>query len=467
MLYSKLIFQRKHNNRMEKRTSIHGQWSSRWAFILATTGAAVGLGNIWKFPYIAGENGGGAFVCFYLLCIAVIGVPLMMAEVLLGRHGRQNPANSMRSLAIESGRSRHWGAVGFIAILAGFLILSYYAVVAGWALDYVFQAAMGHFTQGSAEHIDSIFNQLIASPWQMLLWDSILMVATISVVAMGVEKGLERSIRYVFPAMLVLLFVIIIYSYETGEFGKGISFLFHPNFKALTPSGMLIALGHAFFTLSLATGSIMMYGAYLPDDISIPKTTLFIAAADTFIALVAGLAIFPIVFAHGLEPGAGPGLIFKTLPIAFGQMPYGRIFATLFFIMLVFAAFTSAISLLEPSVAWMVERLQITRRKAAILVGFGIWFFSLGTIFSFNIWANVKLFGLNVFDLLDYLTSNIMLPIGGLLTAVFAAWLLKRELVDKEFRTKGKLLYRTWHYCLGIITPIAIVVVFLHAIHVI
>ena len=255
---------------MEKRTSIHGLWSSRWAFILATTGAAVGLGNIWKFPYIAGENGGGAFVCFYLICIVVIGLPLMMAEVLLGRHGRQNPANSMRSLAIESGRTPLWGIVGFIGILAGFIILSYYAVIAGWALDYVFQSALGHFTNASATHIDSLFNDLVSSPWQMLIWDSIIMVATIGVVAMGVEKGLERSIRYVFPAMLILLFVIIIYSYETGEFGKGLSFLFHPNFEKLSANGMLIALGHAFFTLSLATGSIMMYGAYLPDDISIP-----------------------------------------------------------------------------------------------------------------------------------------------------------------------------------------------------
>ena len=293
------------------------------------------------------------------------------------------------------------------------------------------------------------------------------MLSTVSVVMFGVEKGLERAIRYLFPTMLVLLLVIVGYSMQTHYFGQGLRFLFKPNFHALTAHGMLIALGHAFFTLSLATGSIMMYGAYLPENVSIPKATLFVAGADTLIALIAGLAIFPIVFAHGLEPGAGPGLIFKTLPIAFGQMHYGQLFATLFFIMLVFAAFTSAISLLEPSVAWMIERLGMTRVKATLSAGFLIWFIGLGTVFSFNIWSQVTFHGLNFFDCLDYLTANIMLPLGGLLIAIFASWVLKKDYVINELNAKNGWLYRYWHWALGIFTPIAIGIVFLNVVGVI
>lgn len=284
------------------------------------------------------------------------------------------------------------------------------------------------------------------------------------VVAFGIEKGIEHAVYYLFPAMVVLLLVIVVYSMGTGYFGHGVSFLFRPNFHALTANAVLIALGHAFFTLSLATGSIMMYGAYLPQRVSIPKAALFIALADTFIALIAGLAIFPIVFANGLEPGAGPGLIFKTLPIAFGQMPYGEFFATLFFIMLVFAAFTSAIALLEPSVAWLVEKYHLTRKKSALLAGGGVWLLGLFSAFSFNISANVTVFGKNFFDLLDYLTANIMLPLGGLLIALFVAWRLQGHIALTEFNlTKPNALYRIWHYCLGLVTPILIVIVFLQA----
>lgn len=449
---------------LKNRKSIHGEWTSRWAFILATTGAAVGLGNIWKFPYIAGENGGGAFVLIYLLCIALIGVPIMIAEIMLGRQGRQNPACAIGLVARHSGRRKGWQVVGFATILAGFLILSYYSVIAGWALDYVFQAALGHFTQRSAQDIDSLFEALISSPWKLMLWHSLIMAGTIFVVAMGVQKGLERSIRFMFPTMLVLMIVIVLYSMQTGYFGHGLSFLFKPDFSKITANGILMALGHAFFTLSLATGSIMMYGAYLPKNISIPSTTLFVAGADTLIALIAGLAIFPIVFANGLQPGAGPGLIFKTLPIAFGQMPAGAFFATLFFVMLVFAAFTSAISLLEPTVAWFIEKAKMSRYTAALVSGGLIWLLGLGTIFSFNIWQNVKMFNLNIFEFLDYLTANIMLPLGGLAIAIFAAWRIKKAFALAELEIADGLLYKSWKYVLGIIAPIAIGIVFFHVI---
>lgn len=451
----------------EIRKSVHGEWSSRWVFILAATGAAVGLGNIWKFPYIAGENGGGAFVMVYLICITLIGLPLMITEIMIGRLGRQNPANSMRTVAIEAGASKVWWAIGAMSILAGFLILTYYSVIAGWAVDYVWQSAAGHFTGKSAADIDNLFTQLMASPWRLLFWHTVVMGSTIAVIAFGIEKGIEKAVVYLFPSMVILLCVIAVYSYTTGYFGHGVSFLFHPNFAALTPNSVLIALGHAFFTLSLATGSIMMYGAYLPHDASIPKAGFYIALADTLIALLAGLAIFPIVFANNLEPGAGPGLIFKTLPIAFGQMPYGSLFATLFFIMLVFAAFTSAISLLEPTVAWSIERLGMSRRKAAIIIGSIIWLVGIGTVLSFNKTANITIFGLNFFEALDYLTANIMLPLGGLFIALFAAWQIKKVTSLDELQFANGWYYKSWRFLLGVISPIAIVIVFLNAIGVI
>jgi len=253
----------------------------------------------------------------------------------------------------------------------------------------------------------------------------------------------------------------------SGAFLTSVKFLFKLDFSEVTANSALVALGHAFFTLSLATGSIMMYGAYVPKDASIPVAAVAIAFADTFIALIAGLAIFPIVFANGLEPGAGPGLIFKTLPIAFGRMPYGSGFATLFFVMLVFAAFTSAISLLEPAVAWLVEKKEITRKRSVLFVGSAIWFLGLGTVFSFNIGANLKLFGLNFFDLLDYFTANILLPLSGFFVAVFAAWFIKREIVLYELHVSKRLLDMSWLISMRFITPLAIAVVFLNVIHVI
>lgn len=450
-----------------KPKSIHGEWSSQYAFILAASGAAVGLGNIWKFPYIAGQNGGGAFVIVYLICIAILGIPILTAEVMIGRRGRQNPAGAMQYVAQESSRSKHWQWVGLLTILCGFLILSYYTVIAGWALDYVYQSMAGHFNNASPQQIDFLFNDLISSPGRLLFWDSLIVISTITVVAGGVKKGLERAVLYLFPAMIVLLLALVFYSVGTGYFGQGLEFLFKPNFSLLTPKSMLIALGHAFFTLSLAAGSIMVYGAYLPKNASVTKAALAVAAADTFIALIAGLAIFPIVFANGLEPGAGPGLIFKTLPIAFGQMPYGSFFATLFFVMLVFAAFTSAISLLEPTVAWLMEKFSMRRVAATMSSGFVLWLIGFGTIFSFNIGADYKLFGMNFFECLDYLTANIMMPLGGLLIAIFTGWYMKRENKLNELNISDRILFKTWRFTLKFISPIAVIFVFLNVVGII
>ncbi len=451
----------------ERKTSIHGEWSNRWIFILAATGSAVGLGNIWKFPYIAGENGGGAFVLVYLVCIAAIGIPIMMAEVLLGRRGRQSPINTMKLLAQQEKVNPHWQFLGWSGVVAGFLILSYYSVIAGWALAYVLKAISGDFTGQSAQQIGDLFSGFTANPGELLFWHSIFMLMTMVVVARGVKKGLEVAIRFLMPALFILLVIMVGYALSTGAFTQGISFLFTPNFSSLSWDSVLIAMGHAFFTLSLGMGAIMIYGSYMPHDASIAKTSITVAVADTLVALLAGMAIFPIVFANGLEAGAGPGLVFVTLPIGFGQMTGGVFFGTLFFVLLTFAAWSSAISLIEPAVAWLVENRNWSRIRASVLAGFITWFVGIGTVLSFNNWAEIKLFGLTFFDLLDYLTANIMLPLGGFFIALFASWIMSRKSSLEELGMGDHAGFHTWWVLVRFVTPVAVIIVFLKAIGII
>lgn len=457
---------------MTERTSIHGQWSSRWAFILAAAGSAVGLGNIWKFPYITGENGGGAFVLVYLICIAIIGIPIMMAEVLIGRRGRQSPINTMRTLAHEESRHGIWQLVGWSGVIAGFIIISYYSVIAGWALAYVFRTASGAFTGVTADGVSNIFGGLISDPERLLAWHTIFMVMTTVVVSRGVSSGLEKAVRFLMPALFVLLLLLVGYAMNTDKFAEGLAFLFTPNFGAITPGGVLTAMGHAFFTLSLGMGAIMVYGSYLPKGASIAKTSVAIAMADTVVALLAGMAIFPIVFANGLEPGAGPGLIFQTLPIAFGHMDGGLLFGTLFFVLLVFAAWTSAISLIEPAVAWLVENQGMNRVKATTVVGILGWALGIITIMSFSSWGFEFSFagekkGSGLFDIMDILTANFMLPLGGLAMAIFAGWYMSKESTMDELELGENPLYHIWRFLVRFVTPLAVIIVFLQLIGII
>lgn len=413
---------------MQKKQSIHGAWANRWIFILAATGSAVGLGNIWKFPYIAGENGGGAFVLVYMFCILLVGVPIMMAEVLIGRRGRQSPVNSMRETAFEAGRHGRWAWVGWMGVAAGFFIFSFYSVVSGWVLYYIAGMGMGQFVDIGSEQAGQIFNNLLADPQTLLIWHSLFVVMVMTVIAGGVNKGLERATRLLMPLLFVLLFVLLAYSASSGHFQEGWDFMFHFDPSELSWEAVLIALGHSFFTLSLGMGCIMAYGSYMGKKDSIGSTVLSIAALDTLVALVAGLAIFPIVFANQLDPGEGPGLMFITLPVAFSQMAGGQAFGFLFFLMVGFAAWTSAISLMEPAAAWMVETLGLGRVKSAILLGVVVWAMGLLALGSFNLIADWKLFGMTAFDFLDFLTANIMLPLGGLFVALFAGWYLGRRI---------------------------------------
>lgn len=451
-----------------RRKSIHGQWSSRWAFILAATGSAVGLGNIWRFPYITGENGGGAFVIIYVLCVLFVGIPIMIAEIMLGRRGRQSPINTMYTLAEEEGHSTNWQYLGWMGVVAGFLILSFYSVVAGWTIDYVFRSGSGVFTLATDNEIADIFAALLSNPERLLAWHTLFMSLTVVVVSMGVQSGLERAVKFLMPTLFILLVIMVGYAMSTTGFMEGVTYLFKPDFSRLTsdPEVVLAALGQAFFSLSLGMGAIMVYGSYLPRNTSIARTTFTIAIMDTLVAILAGLAVFPLVFTYGLETTEGPGLIFTTLPIAFGKMPYGQVFGTCFFVLLLFAAWTSAISLLEPAVAWLVENRGVKRPRAAAMAGLFAWVLGLGSVLSFNKWQDVTLFGKTYFDMMDYVTSNIMLPLGGLFVAIFAAWLMSSASSRDELHLRP-VSYACWRVIVRYIAPVGVLIIFLNAIGII
>lgn len=453
---------------LEGANARRGLWSSRLAFILAATGSAVGLGNIWKFPYVTGENGGGAFVLVYLLCIAIVGIPIMMAEVIIGRRGGRSPVNSLRLITERDRLKPAWKLVGAVGVLAGFLILSFYSVIGGWAISYVGTTASGQLAGQSADAVGAIFSGLLSNPTTLLAWHTLFMAMVMVVVARGVRAGLERAVSILMPALFVLLLVVVGYAMTTGHFGQAAAFLFQPDFSKLTTSGILVALGHAFFTLSLGMAVMMAYGSYLPKNISIAKTSITVSVIDTAVALLAGLAIFPIVFANGLEPGAGPGLIFQTLPLAFGQMPMGTLFGTLFFVLLIFAAWTSGISLLEPIVEWLEEQKGMNRAISTLVAGIVCWALGIASILSLNRWADVAplgfipmLEGKTIFDLLDFFTANILLPLGGLLVALFAGWVMSRQAMENEL-SLSPAMFNLWLVTVRFITPVAVAVVFIY-----
>ena len=441
------------------------RWSIRWLFVLAAAGSAVGLGNIWKFPYIAGENGGGAFVLIYLVCIALVGIPIMISEVLMGREGRSSPIHTMRMLAKKAGRSQRWALLGWLGVMTGFLILSYYAVIAGWALNYFWLTANGTFDGASGDFVAQAFTDLQADPLRMIAYQTAFMVVTIWIVGRGVTAGLERAIQWFMPALFILLIVLLIYSFNSGGFAQGWAFMFDLKWDAVGPEAWLIAMGQAFFTLSLGMGTMMAYGAYVPEDAKLSTTVVTIALLDTVVAIAAGLAIFPIVFANGLEVSQGPGLTFVTLPLAFGQLPFGAFFGAVFFILISFAAITSAISLTEPALAYLTEEYNAKRQRVAISLGVVCWVLGLGTVFSFNIWSDFFVVGeLNFFGFVDYLSQNIMLPLGGMLITIFAAWLLPRDIVNRQLGISSRAVSWAWRIVAGILAPLGVLAIFIYTV---
>ena len=435
-------------------------WSSQSVFIMAAIGSAVGLGNLWKFPYITGENGGGAFVLVYLACILLIGIPVLLSELALGRAGQANPVQAMANLANENGGGRWWSLLGFNGVLAGALILSFYTVIAGWGLAYFVESIQGGFVGMGAEEVGENFSSLLANPVELLFWHTLVSIFTVIVVAKGIKSGIEKAISFMMPGLLFILLVLLGYATTTGSFGHSFSFLFSPDFSKLTWQSVLTAMGHAFFTLSIGLGTMMVYGSYISKKYSIVKAGLWIAFADTLVALLAGLVIFSIVFANGLEPSSGPGLLFQTLPIAFGDMTGGWFFGTLFFALVVMAALSSSISLIEPAVSWFDQNWGIKRAKAAWILGTIIWFVGIGSVLSFNEWSDIHLIGeRNFFESVDFITANIMLPLGGLLISIFVAWVLKDEERDKQLDMSNWVMGK-FILDLKWIAPVAIMVIF-------
>ena len=339
----------------------HGAWVGRWTFILAATGSAVGLGNIWGFPYKAGTNGGGAFVLIYLLCILAIGIPIMISEIIIGRRSGNSPINAMRLVARDSNSSSGWQIVGWSGILAGILILSFYSVIAGICFNYIFIAAS---STGSISSPDQ-FAEVISSPINLILWHTLFMILTALIVSAGVKNGIGRMVKILMPLLGFIMIFMVFYSVLNGDFNKAMKFLFEPDFSNVTSDTFLQAMGQAFFSLSLGMGSIMAYGAYMPKDQKVVNTSFTVASLDSLVAILAGLAIFPIIFAFNLEPNSGPGLVFVSMLSAFNQMEFGFVIGPLFFILLSIAALSSSISLLEPGVAFLAEEDILSRKRAA------------------------------------------------------------------------------------------------------
>ena len=442
------------------------QWASRFGFILAAAGSAVGLGNIWKFPYITGENGGGLFVLIYLGCILLVGFPIMVAEVVIGRRTQRSPMAAFAELA---GERSPWTVVGWLGVASGFVILSYYSVVAGWSLNYLLMSITDATAGKTPEEIGGLFDTLYASPYLNLFWHFIFMAATVGIVLGGVKQGIEKSCRILMPALFVILLILLVYGIFTpnGGFIKAASFVFAPNLDKLSPAGVLEALGHAFFTLSLGMGAMLTYGSYLSKSDDVVKSSITIVALDTLIALMACMVLFPILFSNGQEPAAGPGLVFKALPTVFSQIPFGQPLAILFFVLLTFAALSSAISLQEVVSSSFMDKKGWSRAKATLLTGGIIFVFGVPSALSgsgklVGAWADV--FGKNFFDTMDYVASNWMLTLGGLTIAIYAGWFMPRDAVREEF-TQGSTmgaLYPLWIFLLRFVAPLAVLAVLLY-----
>lgn len=450
-----------------KQTSAtHETWSSQLIFIFAAVGSAVGLANIWKFPYTAGANGGGAFVLIYILCIVLVAIPIHMSELLIGRRGRKSPIASIASIATEMKASPAWRYIGWNGIVLSIMVLSFYSVIAGWGLAYIPKMLSGEFSAATAETVQLTFDEHLNDPLALTLWHSLFLGVSLAIVALGLRKGVEKAFKIFTPLIFIILVFLIVYSMFTGGFIEGARFLFSVDFSKITNTVILNAVGQAFFTVGAGACAIAVYGAYLPADVSIPKSSLIIVGLDTVVAIAAGLAIFPIVFANGLDPAAGPGLVFLTLPLAFAKVSGGTFLGIIFLMLLVVAAMTSTIAIVEPAVLYTIEKTGMRRSLAALSVGFIIWLLGLATVFSFNIWKEVYPLGfidyfkeMTFFQLMEFFGINIMLPAGGLFLSIFVGWKMTVTSVKEELMLAEGLFLHTWRNLLRYLVPSVIVVI--------
>lgn len=444
---------------MDKNTSNRGQWASNIGFILAAAGSAVGLGNIWKFPYLAGANGGGAFVVIYLLMIVIIGSVIMLGEMAIGRNTHLSSVGAYKKL------SEKWAFVGFIGVVVGFCILAFYSVIGGWVLNYIGKYLIGGISGAEA---GNYFSGFIASTTQPIVWHLVFMVLCCVIVLKGIAGGIEKASKFMMPALFLLLVVIAIRSVTLDGAMEGIKFFIKPDFSKVTIGTVMAALGQAFFSLSLGMGAIITYGSYLGNTENLEKNSVIIPAIDTVVALLAGFAVLPAVFAFGFEPGAGPSLMFITLPSVFDSMPFGQFFGILFFILILFAALTSAISLLEVVVAFVIDTFKIERKKATIIISIILFFIGIPcSLANGPVMKDVLIFGYNFFDFMSFLAENLLMPLGGLLMCIFIGYVWGIDNISDEISCNGKYRFRSKPFfviMIKYIAPVLIFIIWLNAI---
>jgi NSS family neurotransmitter:Na+ symporter len=441
------------------RRSLHGGWGSRWTFIAAVTLATVGLGNLWKFAYLAGANGGAGFVLIYLAAVLLVAAPVLVAELVLGSRGRADPIHSLKVVTLESAAGRGWRLAGWLGCLAALLVLSYFSVVSGWLLVYLQWVVQGELAGGSAREIGELFGRLLADAPQQMAAHGLFMGLVAVVVALGVRRGLGLLAQLLLPLLFLLLVALAVYAVRTGDTTAALAFMFSPRSVDLRADGVLTALGHAFFSLSLGMGAMMAYGAYAPDRRSIMRMVGTVVVLDTAVALLAGLAIFPLVFAHHVQPSYGPGLMFVTLPYVFANEPYGMLLGIAFFALVALASLGSAVALLEPATAWLVQRFRWRRAAAAVVLALLVWLLGLLSIFSFSLWPQWRPGGRSLFAWIDWVSADLMLPLGGLIIALFVGWRMRTEAIRDELFVEHPHLFALWRTLLRYIAAPAVAVV--------
>lgn len=440
-------------------------FGSKIGVILASAGSAVGLGNIWRFPYETGNHGGAAFILIYLACVLILGIPIMVSEFLIGRRSQANTAGAYQKLAPGT----HWRWVGRMGVLAGFLILGYYSVVAGWTLEFIGEAAIGSFAGKTAADYISSFTAFSTNPWRPLVWLVLFLLSTHFIIVKGVEKGIEKSAKIMMPMLFILLLILAVCSLLLPGAGTGVEFLLKPDWEKVDASVFLGAMGQAFFSLSLGMGCLCTYASYFKQDTNLTKTAFSVSLIDTFVAILAGLIIFPAAFSVGIQPDAGPSLIFITLPNVFQQAFSGvpllaYVSSVMFYVLLAVAALTSTISLHEVVTAYLHEEFHLSRKRAASLVTGGCIFLGVFCSLSLGVGSEYTLFGLTLFDLFDFVTAKLMLPLGGLFIALFTGWYLDKKIVWEEISNRGTLrlpFYKLLIFILKFIAPVAIALIFI------
>jgi len=444
-------------------------WSSNYVFLLASIGSTVGLSNIWRFTYLAGENGGGAFVLVYILSLLLLGVPILAAEMMIGKRGGKSMVGTMQVLQVKDGLSKNWKYVGWIAMITVFLILSFYCVIAGWTLDYTVTSLLGKLDHLDLNSSTTFYDRLLDSPLRMMISQGVFVLATTLIVAKGIREGLEKSIRWMMPTLFIILMMLVMYGMIVGKFQEALTFLFAPDFSKINSKILLAAFGQAFFSLGIGVGVMLTYGAYMQPTANVIKSAAIIAFSDGVVSLLAGLAIFPLVFQYQLSPTEGPGLIFITLPITFGELPGGGVIGAFFFMLLFFAALTSSISLLESIISHLEEIMKSSRFQITMVAGIILWTTGLTTVFSFNLLSDftpLDFIGVlkdkTLFGIIDYFGSNLLMPVGGILMAFIAGWLLKRDVTFNELNVNNTAIFLAWQVLIRFCAPAILIILLIY-----